>query len=135
MEILPPKKIKIANTDGMGRGVFATENIKKDEIIEYCPILQLSKTEANFIVEKSDILKFYYLFQYEIDKYCLMFGYGSLYNHGNNPNVDIDYDVKNHQDYILFTATKDINAGDEIIYDYEFDKGKEEFLNPVYAKK
>ncbi len=129
MEISPPQKIKIADVKGMGRGVFATQDIKKDEVIEYCPILSLSDKEVDFIKDHSDILKFYYLWQYEIEKHCIMLGYGSLYNHNNNPNADVDYNVIDHQNYLIFTAIKDIPAGEEIVYDYNFDDGKEEFLD------
>ena len=34
MEILPPEKIKISDIKGKGRGVIATKDIKKGEIIE-----------------------------------------------------------------------------------------------------
>ena len=33
MEICPPKKIKVVNIQGKGKGVVATQNIKKDEIV------------------------------------------------------------------------------------------------------
>lgn len=132
MEITPPKKIKIVDIEGKGRGVVATEDIKEGEIIEYCPIVFLSEKEIKFLDnEGSTMLEFYYLWQYEINKHCLMLGYGSLYNHDKeNPNADVDYDVEHTKNFLLFTAIKDIKAGEEIVYDYEFDDGKEEFLDP-----
>jgi len=129
MEIIPPRKIKIMPIKGKGRGVFAMEDIKEGEIIEYCPIIFLSEKEIKFLDNESDILKFYYLFQYAIDKHCIMLGYGSIYNHSkDNPNADIDYDTEDPKSFLIFTAIKDIKAGEEIVYDYEFDTGKEEFL-------
>jgi uncharacterized protein len=128
MEILPPKKIKIVDIKGKGRGVVATEDIKKDEIIEYCPVIFLSDEEVNFLKNDSKVLKFYYLWQYAIDKHCLMLGYGSLYNHSKNPNADVDYDTKEPKNYLIFEAIKDIKAGEEISMDYEFDDNKEDFL-------
>ena len=128
MEILPPKKIKIINIKGKGRGVVATKNIKKGEIIEFCPIVFISKKEADFLEKENTILNFYYLYQYTIHKYCLMLGYGSLYNHSLHPNADVDYDTKNPKDYIIFEAIKNIKAGEEISMDYEFDNNKEDFL-------
>ncbi|TSC94156.1 MAG: hypothetical protein CEN87_609 [Parcubacteria group bacterium Licking1014_1] len=68
MEILPPKKIKIINIEKKGRGVIATQDIKKDEIIEFCPIIFISNKEVDFLKIESDILKFYYLWQYAINK-------------------------------------------------------------------
>ena len=57
-----------------------------------------------------------------------MLGYGSLYNHSKNLNANIDYDVKELKNYLFFQAIKDIKAGEEISYDYEFDDDKEDFL-------
>jgi len=129
MEITPPQKIKIQDIKGKGRGIFATQDIKKGEIIEHCPIIFLSEKEIKFLNNESDILKFYYLFQYAIDKYCIMLGYGSLYNHSKDANADIDYDSNEPKNFITFTAIKDIKTGEEVVYDYEFDDNKENFLN------
>ncbi len=128
MKIIPPTKIKIISIKGKGRGVIATKNIKKNEVIECCPIIFLSDKEAKFFKNKSTILHFYYLWQYAINKYCLMLGYGSIYNHSLNPNADVDYDIKNPKNYLIFKAIKNIKLGEEIVYDYEFDNNKEEFL-------
>jgi len=128
MEIIPPKKIKIIDVQGKGRGVVATQDIAKDEIIEICPIIFLSEKEIEFFEKENTTLKFYFLEQYAINKYCLMLGYGSLYNHSQNPNADIDYNINNIQNYVIFQAIKDIKTGEEIVFDYEFDNNKEEFL-------
>ena len=128
MEINPPEKIKIIDISGKGRGVVATRNIKKGEIIEICPVVFISKKEADFIKTKSDILKFYYLEQTASNKFCMMLGYGSIYNHSLNPNADIKYNEKKIENYLSFVAIKNIKAGEEIVYDYEFNYNKEEFL-------
>lgn len=128
MEILPPKKIKIANIKGKGRGVVAIEDIAEGEIIEYCPIVFISEKEASFFEKENTILKFYWLFQPETKKSCIMLGYGSLYNHSKNPNAEVDYDTKKSENFLFLRALKNIKAGEEIVFDYQFDDGKEEFL-------
>ena len=57
-----------------------------------------------------------------------MLGYGSLYNHSFTPNADIDYNVKNVENFLQFEAIKDIKAGEEIFFDYEFDNNIVDFL-------
>jgi len=128
MDILPPKKIKVTNIPGKGRGVIATENIKAGEVIEVCPIVFLSDKEVSFLEKESEILKFYYLIQYAINKSCIMFGYGSMYNHSFEPNADIDYDISNPQETLSVEAIKDIKTGEEIVFDYEFDNNVVDFL-------
>jgi len=130
MDIFSPQKIKVIDIAGKGRGVLATQNIKKGETIEVCPIIFLSKKEVSFLEKESDILKFYYLIQPEINKFCLMLGYGSLYNHSlDNPNAEIDYDINKAENYLFFKAIKDINVGEEIVYNYQFDNNVVDFLS------
>ena len=128
MEILPPTKVKVIEIAGKGRGVVATQKIGKGEIIEICPIMELSKTEKKFIESRSDIIKFYYLIQEDLKRCCLMLGYGSLYNHSENSNADIDYLEEKSQKFVQFVALKDIEIGEEIVYDYEFENNQPEYL-------
>lgn len=127
MEILPPKKVKVVEIPGKGRGVVAIKNIKAGETIEICPIVHISKAEAEF-TKNSDVLKFYCLEQTAHEKFCLMLGYGSIYNHDANPNADIEYNERKSENYLTFKALKNIKSGEEIVYDYEFDDNIEEFL-------
>jgi SET domain-containing protein len=128
MEILPPKKIKLTEIEGKGRGIIALEDIKKGEIIEICPLIPMQDEEAEFFEKKETVLNFYYLQQPEFKKNCLMLGYGSIYNHSKEPNAEIDYDTNELKDYLFFKALKNIKAGEEIVYDYQFDNNKEKFL-------
>lgn len=128
MEISSPKKIKVTNIKGKGRGVVAIKNIKKGEIIEYCPVVFISRKEADFFEKGKTILNYYYLQQPEHKKAVLMLGYGLLYNHSKEPNAEIDYDVKDLKDYLFFRALRKIKKGEEIVYDYQFDNDKEKFL-------
>lgn len=128
MEILPPQKIKIIDIKGKGRGIVATHDIKKGEIIEFCPIVFISDKEESFFRNEGSILQFYYLIQPETGRLCLMLGYGSLYNHSRHPNAEIDYDTVASKDYVFFRASKKIKSGEEIVFDYQFDDDKEDFL-------
>jgi hypothetical protein len=129
MEIIPPTKVKIIEIVGKGRGVVATQKISKGEIIETCPIIEISKKEADFIQNQSHILNYYYLFQEDLERYCLMLGYGSIYNHSHNPNADIDYSSEKTEKYLQFKALRDVEIGEEIVFNYEFENNEPEFLN------
>ena len=129
MEIEPPQKIKVVDVDVKGMGVVATQNIKNGETIEVCPIVFISKKEAGFFEKEKTPLNFYYLQLDDYhDKVCLMLGYGSLYNHSSNPNAEIIYDEESTERVVYFKALKDIMAGEEIVYDYDFDNNIVEFL-------
>ena len=126
-----PKKIHIikSNIPNSGRGVFASVDIKKDEIIEIAPILILEFSD--FItqrVSRSDAMKsraiidtkWNKLFEYYFwmdDYVALALGYGSLYNHSKDPNCQ--YELNRKEETITFTAIKDIKKDEEILFNYK----------------
>ncbi len=88
------------------RGVFATKNYKKDDIIELCPCIQVNSNTGGKVRD--------YLFYYN-DKYSLLgLGYCSLYNHSDNNNSK--FNVIDNK--IKITCLNDINIGDEITVNY-----------------
>ena len=127
MEIYPPKKVKVVNIKGKGKGVVATDEIRPGEVIEICPFLILSDTDAEHVVGKSDLLKFYALQLTAINKQVLMYsGYGMVYNHSFMPNSELDYQPG--ESVVVFRALTGIAVGQEITINYNFDDNKEEFL-------
>ncbi len=130
MEIEIPSKIKIVDIKGKGRGVVATQKIEKGEVIETCPIIVLSQKECDFIEKEGNnaILNYYYLFQGDLGRCCIMLGWGSIYNHDLNPNADIDYPDIKEEKYLQFKAVRDIEVGEEIVFNYEFDNDIADFL-------
>jgi SET domain-containing protein len=105
----------------MGLGVFATEDIDKDEMIERCPLIKLG-------------WRIRYHGDPQIRKYCfpsncacsdcqkdspfafLSLGYGMLYNHQDENNCRTNFDYKNLIcDYV---AIKPIKKDDEIFINY-----------------
>ena len=117
----PPKKIYVADSKVTkpgnsefepGKGVFAGENIKKGEIIEVAPILILEFTD--FTDTKWNLLFEYYFWM--DDSVVLALGYGSMYNHSENPNIE--YLISKKEKSITFTAVKSIKKNEEILFNY-----------------
>ena len=105
-------KVEVKHAKGMGLGVFAIKNIKAGELIERCPVIKI--TEAQYKIIKHSIINDY---TYEAKnggvKLCL--GYGSLYNHAEEPNVK--WRGVNAR-YMDFHATQDINKGEQLFIYY-----------------
>lgn len=94
------------------KGVFARQNIKKGEVIEIAPVITLEHEEL--IDTKWNTLFDYYFW---LDEYVVLaLGYGSLYNHSDNPNAK--YSLNKEKKEIKFTALKDIKKGEEILFNY-----------------
>jgi uncharacterized protein len=124
----PPTKIYIdkSKIPDSGKGVFASVDIKKGEIIEVAPILVLEFSD--FIDTKWNLLFEYYFW---MDDYvALALGYGSMYNHSKDANAEYKLDRENQT--ITFTAIKDIEKGSEILFNY---KGSSSEKAPLWFEK
>ena len=95
-------------------GMYCTEDILRDSVIEICPIIVIPGEQAREIVRGYVLYEYY--FEWKKDSIAIALGYGSLYNHSEQPNAIFEPDYKGQ--YIIFRALKDITAGQEILVDY-----------------
>lgn len=126
--ISPPQKIYISDSKipNSGKGVFASDFIKKGEIIEVAPILILEFSD--FIDTKWNLLFEYYFW---LDDYVVLaLGYGSLYNHSKNPNAK--YEISKEDKTITFKSIKEIKKGEEIYFNY---KGSSNTKTPLWFER
>lgn len=108
-DISPPTSIRIGQTS-LGRGVIAAADIAAGETIEVCPVLELGHDAGgdaltNYVVKVAD----------DDESAALMLGYGSLYNHSDEPNAEYTHLA---DDAYAFGALRDIAAGEEITISY-----------------
>lgn len=122
--------IKISHED-VGLGVFASEDIEKDEIIEVTPLIQLGwRTRYQ---RDPAITKYAFANSACKCKECMdhgnilyfMTGMGPIYNHSDNPNTIQKFQYSKHLMTVI--AKEDIKKGQEIFINY----GPEYFKNRV----
>jgi SET domain-containing protein len=89
-----------------GYGVFAAEDLDEGQIIEDCYTL---------ILRNDPRMYNNYFFKCE-DKVGLPLGYGCIYNHADEPNVDHDYDPETR--FMRFTTLRKIQRGEELFCNY-----------------
>lgn len=99
-------KIFVKKSNIHGYGVFADKNIKKNERIEECYFI-LSNCEDDVIID--------YVFDLK-GRSALLLGYGSLYNHSEDPNTD--YTLNKKRKIATFKAIRPIKKGEEILISY-----------------
>lgn len=112
--------ISESSTDnhGVGRGVFAKHSIKKDEVIEICPVLEILPDDL--LTENASYLHEYLFFYGEKKKKVLLaLGFGSLYNHSYRPNAV--YSIKEKEKVFEVKAIRDIPKDTEITFNYKGD--------------
>lgn len=109
------KTSKLSNGD-LNRGVFATRDIAKGDLIHQAPVLPYLNEEHEHI-EKTLLAD--YAFEYGANHTAILLGYGMLFNHSYTPNAHYDINFDNHT--FDFYAYTDITAGEEILINYNGD--------------
>lgn len=102
--------IKKSTVEGIGDGVFANKDFKKDDIVEICNFLKIKLDVA-----RNNIL-FDYVFSYDKDHHAVVLGNGMLYNHSKNNNITYKFNDKRTK--LVFTAKRDIKKGEELLDNY-----------------
>ena len=108
--------VAIKNTKKYGRGLYATRNFKKGEIIEVSPVVTLDKMDTKTICDTAINM---YVFGWSKDCSAFALGNGSLFNHSKKSNVSYMNSFRTKE--IVFTANKKIKRGQQLFIDYGYD--------------
>ena len=116
MRINPPTKIYVESSPIHGLGVFASEDINEEEILEVCPVIDMGMRFG----DTSHIL-IDYRFNWPQggspwDKQVVSTGFALLYNHSNTPNAAWRSNLENNT--FEFYSIKNIKAGEEVFVWY-----------------
>jgi SET domain-containing protein len=98
-----------------GRGVFAGEEIKKGEVIEVAPFIEIPQQELENI-EESVLVNYVYFFGKQKERMLIALGFGSIYNHTYTPNAK--YKINPKKQTIEFIAIDSIKKDQEITVNY-----------------
>lgn len=107
-----------------GYGVFAGKTIKKGEKIEECYII-ISRKGGDKALED-------YYFDAK-GKYAVFTGYGSIYNHSDDPNADYFINITKRKTTIK--AARTIKKGEEIFVSYGEEWFSSRGLKPKPSRK
>jgi SET domain-containing protein len=112
--------LTIASSPNRGRGVFTTEPIKANTIIEIAPVIVVDATEREKLEQT---LLYDYIFEWGEDRKmaAVALGYISIYNHSNQPNCAYEMDFE-HQT-ISITTLCAIEMGKELFINYMHPEG------------
>ncbi len=107
--ITPPPWIEIREGPH-GRGVYAVRDIPSGETIEITPTIEINDTDAggalgDYVISSHN----------DPELNVFMLGYGSLYNHSDEPCAEYQQDTENT---LAFVALRDIASGEEVTIDY-----------------
>ena len=95
----------------VGRGVFAERSFDVGEVVESSPVV-LIEEELKAIPEPVRRL----LFNWPGDTYALVLGYGSIYNHADDPNLEFGRNIENQT--VTFSALRKIERDEQLTINY-----------------
>ena len=99
----------------MGNGVFTSEPIRANTIVEVSPVLVMKHAERKLL---DQTLLHDYIFEWGHRKKqcCMALGYVPLYNHSFDSNCE--YEMEFEREIISVRAVKDIAKGGELFINY-----------------
>lgn len=107
----------------IGRGVFTSAIIPEGSLIEICPVIIIPAHEVD-IIHHTELHDYYFIWGEDDDQAAIALGYGSLYNHSYKPNANFTLNLDDLTIEII--AIKDIEAGEEITFNYHGDPDAED---------
>ncbi|MBP3953576.1 SET domain-containing protein [Bacillus suaedae] len=115
-------------SDGeFNRGVFATQDIAKGELLHVAPVVPYPN-EEHVLIEHTVLAD--YVYEYGKNHTAVVLGYGMLFNHSYQPNAVYDIHFEDHT--FKYYAYKDIKAGEEILINYN---GEVDDMEPLWFMK
>ncbi len=105
----------VAPSDQRGRGIFASEKIPADTVIEISPVLVLSAKERKQ-VEKTRLFDYIFEWGKKRKKGCIALGYLSVYNHAYTANCEYEMDYETET--MRITTVRAIEKGEELFVNY-----------------
>ena len=105
----------IAPTESMGRGIFTSEPIEADTVIEIAPVIVMSKEDRKLL---DQTLLHDYIFEWGRNQQqcCMALGYVPVYNHSYQSNCEYEMDF--NAEIITITAVRFIQQGEELSINY-----------------
>ena len=110
--------IFIAPTAGMGRGMFTSEPIAADTVIEISPVIVMT-AEDRLLLDKTLLHDYIFEWGEKKKQCCMALGYIPVYNHSYRSNCEYEMDYEN--ELIRIKTVRHIKAGEELFINYNGD--------------
>ena len=110
--------LTIADTFKKGLGVFTSEAIAAETIVEVSPVIVMSNAER-ILLDQTRLHDYIFEWGADLSQCCMALGYIPIYNHSTFSNCEYEMDFANAT--ISIKAMRDINAGEELCINYNGD--------------
>jgi SET domain-containing protein len=108
----------VDKTDSMGRGVYTTETIAENTVVEVSPVIVMSGDDRIHL-DKTALHDYIFEWGTLKDKCCMSLGLVPIYNHSYQSNCE--YFMNYDEDVILVKTVRLIEKGEELTINYNGD--------------
>ena len=109
--------VYVAETStALGRGIFAGRDFAPGEVVERAPVILLDYPMRELSLPVQRVVFNWSKLCDEPERYALVLGFGSIYNHADNPNLRYSADPA-HQ-AMVYTAVRAIQRGEQLTVSY-----------------
>lgn len=116
----------MADSGEKGRGVYTTEAIRSNTVIEVSPVVVLSAKDRK-IVEKTLLHDYIFEWGDSKKKACVALGLVSIYNHSYTPNCE--YEMDYDEQLMSVRTIRPVKKGEELTVNYN---GESDNKKPVW---
>lgn len=110
--------IFINQTEGKGRGVFTSEAIPADTVIEIAAVIAM-KAEDRIHLDKTLLHDYIFEWGEHKDQCAMALGLIPIYNHSYRSNCDYFMDYE--EQLMMIKTVRDVEAGEELVINYNGD--------------
>lgn len=118
MQLQIAECLYIDQTESKGRGVYTSEALPENVIVEISPVLVMSSQDRT-LLDKTPLHDYIFEWGEQNELCCAAWGYISMYNHSYNSNCEYYMDFE--QQIIMIKTVRSINANEELLINYNGD--------------
>lgn len=100
----------------LGRGAFAEKTYSKGEVVEMAPVILLDYPFEELVLPVQRVVYNWSKLCDATERYALVLGYGSIYNHADDPNMR--YSADQEKQALIYTAVRVIKKGEQLTVSY-----------------
>jgi SET domain-containing protein len=105
----------IAPSERKGRGIFTSERLEKDTVIEISPVIVMAKEERK-LLDQTRLHDYIFEWGHDRKQCCMALGYVPVYNHSYKSNCEYEMDFDD--ELIRIKTVRFIKAGEELSINY-----------------
>ncbi|HET9057041.1 MAG TPA: SET domain-containing protein [Chitinophagaceae bacterium] len=107
--------LHIVKTEKKGRGVFTSESIPADKIIELAPVIVMGLDERK-LLDQTKLHDYIFVWGEREEKCAMALGWVPLYNHSYSSNCEYFMDFE--EETIFIKTIRDILPNEELTINY-----------------